>query len=1056
VTVLLAAFFGTFLLFLALGLLALVVTAALDRSLGKERALLAYAIAVVAIAWLLRPQAAPLTKDRKPKDLRLEAAVDPAAPLEFRGDLFARPKLPSLDRNPFREHSDTSPLPPVDLDRPPDVPLAFPLPPTVPGVAPPARRLYRGSLPAVATGDGTKIPAIPVDGFSTYVPKPEDVFDWILSGDKRFYVYIVAIDGVREGQPGFDGPKGLKWNLALSEGPPNFDKDWRELQVTYASIGPEDAAQKLVDDPAKARKRNVTTMRAGEKDRWFLRRTVDNIFFERLREKGNPNPEKLASEQLREVAVEMARVGETGKEDGAGHQRAVTLLEIALKQARERPGADALTSDLLAALVDAQRALHDERALLASLAAYVRQNPRRGDGLAGIGEVMVHGLFLPEGALAFLDRAIEVDANARAAHLARGDALTLLDDHAGALKAYGAASQSRAGPDASTSEAEAYLRLGRLADARRAADQALAAEAYNPRALLVKGAAQYAAGEVEGARDTFAQAATLPGEGAAGLPARRHRAEALFDLGLAEWRLGHGDAAREAFDAAEAALRSGSRRGRSGDEAVSPELGRALLSLSAGNGAEAAEALERARLEGPGISYIEMLSGVIALGRAVPVARPAPAPGTSESAPAPAAPTPVDVDAPAARRAFERALVLEPALFELDGWLAEARVAIAEAASAAGVPPAESAADFGAAIRFASRATARERSADPRNPDFLVREAGIRLRALHVSERRRFEEARTAADAVLQTIAREDRRALAIKGYANFRLGPYEGDLYDESIRNLQGVLDASPTDDPLKRYATETLERVKKWQSLELKVVGFNETKLSTEWEQDESKGVRGSPDQGRLRFWDSDRSKGAAQDGSMDEPLVRVRSEKMFDKQSFERLSVKLWLPKTDRQGQTVNNVTFGVQVQAPSKEKGLSKVAGIGLFYDKGKVAVRAGGSTEVAYRDGLVHRLTKDGQEVDWPDVEPGKAVVVEIEREDPKEGWLVVRLYPEGREDPRTGMLRDEDKKAFEVFRQKFASFRQAKSPAEVWFGGYSTKSQNWDLALDDLRIVRRR
>jgi tetratricopeptide (TPR) repeat protein len=1067
--VLVAAFFGTFLLFLALGLLALLVTAALDRAIGKERALLLWAVAIVGIAWLLRPVAPPRENPRpQVLDLAKLTKVDPSSPVDFAGDPFARTPIAPFERNPFREHSDTSSLPPIDVAPPPEVPLAFPLPPTVPSVGPAARRLYRGTLPAVAAGDGSKLPPIPVDGFSSYAPKPEDVFDWVVEAERRYYIYISQIDGVAEGAPGFER---LKWNLALQEGPPVFDKDWRELQVQWASIGPEEAAAKALGDVAKAKRKNVVTTRAGEKDRrWFLRRSVENLYVEALRRQGNPNPETLSAEQLKAAAAEMAQLGATGKEDGAGWDRAVRLLDLALAKARERAGSEGLQSEILVALVEAHRALHDERALLATLAAYASRNPREGEGAAWIGEVFVRGLHLPAGGLSFLDRAVALEPTLREAHLGRGDALTLLDDHAAALKAYGEATKLRAGPDAAVREAEAHLRLGRLADARRAADQALAAAPFDPRALLAKGAAQYAAGEVGAARDTFAQAATLPGEGAAGIAARRHRAEALYDLGVAEWRLGHGDAAREAFEALERALQSGAQRGRSADESVSVDLGLALLALGAGDDGAAREALERARAEAPGIAYVEMLAGVMALGRAVPTAAAAPAgaapaPAAPGAAPAPAAPAPVASDARSARLAFEKALALEPALAELDGWLAEARMQVAETSSAAGVPPMESAPDFDAAIRFAERAARREAEADPKNPDFRVREAALRLRAAHLPERRRFDEARRTAEAVVKSIAREDRRALAIQGYANYRLGPYgsypdggrEVDPYSEAIRNFQQVLDvpASP-DDPLRRYVATTLDRVKRWQALELKSIGFGETRMSAEWELDESKGVRASPDAGRLRFWDSDRAKGAFQDGTIDEPTVRARSEKQFDKLAFERLRVKVWIPKTDRTGQTINNVTFGVQVQAPSRPTGLSKVQGVGVFYDKGKVAVRVGGSADAARRDGLVHRVLKDGKEVDWPQDDPAKYVMVEIERVDAKDGWLVVRLYPQGSEDVPPGEKEEDHAARHEVFREKLGTFRATRGTAEVWFGGYSTKSQNWDVSVDDLHVVRQR
>ena len=58
----LASFFGSFLLYVALGLGALVVTAALDKIMGKERALLLYAAGVVGLTWAMKPAAPPAQK----------------------------------------------------------------------------------------------------------------------------------------------------------------------------------------------------------------------------------------------------------------------------------------------------------------------------------------------------------------------------------------------------------------------------------------------------------------------------------------------------------------------------------------------------------------------------------------------------------------------------------------------------------------------------------------------------------------------------------------------------------------------------------------------------------------------------------------------------------------------------------------------------------------------------------------------------------------------------------------------------------------------------------
>src|SRR5262249_14927117 len=143
-----------------------------------------------------------------------------------------------------------------------------------------------------------------------------------------------------------------------------------------------------------------------------------------------------------------------------------------------------------------------------------------------------------------------------------GDAYSRMGDHRHALDAYKKAQDIGTRSEGASRTAEAQLRLGSLTDARSAADAALSGNSLDARALVARGAVRSAAGDVEGARDTFRQAAVLPGDGPAGAGARRHRAEALYDLGLCEWRLAHGDAARAAFDACEQALRTGSQRGR--------------------------------------------------------------------------------------------------------------------------------------------------------------------------------------------------------------------------------------------------------------------------------------------------------------------------------------------------------------------------------------------------------------------------------------------------------------------------------------------------------------
>ncbi|HVG94037.1 MAG TPA: hypothetical protein VND21_06285, partial [Planctomycetota bacterium] len=106
-----AAFFTSFLLFLALGLLALAVTAALDRPIGKERALLLWALVILGITFALRPSA-PAPASPKPSSLVLKEGFDPTRPLGAGGDVLVRAALAPPTRNPFQEQSDTSALPP--------------------------------------------------------------------------------------------------------------------------------------------------------------------------------------------------------------------------------------------------------------------------------------------------------------------------------------------------------------------------------------------------------------------------------------------------------------------------------------------------------------------------------------------------------------------------------------------------------------------------------------------------------------------------------------------------------------------------------------------------------------------------------------------------------------------------------------------------------------------------------------------------------------------------------------------------------------------------------
>ena len=274
--------------------------------------------------------------------MKLEHA-DPTALLAPVGEVFSREPLPRDVRNAFMEQSDTNALPPERLSPPPGVALPFPLPPTIPGAGPEARRVYRGTLPTFKLGDGSKLPDVPVDSFSAYQPKPEDVFDWVMQAGQRYYVYIREIDDVKEEKKedlvAFHSAKGLKWNLALQEGPPNFPKEWKTLRVTIAAIGPEDQAKKLVSTVTKARNLNVTTISADQHERWFLRRTVENAFVEECRKNGSPNPADLSVDGLKLVAAEMGKLGDAGQGGREGLGEGDRGARAGARQVRAAPAA---------------------------------------------------------------------------------------------------------------------------------------------------------------------------------------------------------------------------------------------------------------------------------------------------------------------------------------------------------------------------------------------------------------------------------------------------------------------------------------------------------------------------------------------------------------------------------------------------------------------------------------------------------------------------------------------------------------------------------------------
>ena len=372
--VLAAGAFLTFLGFLFAGLLALVVTAALDKSLGKEKTLLLFSVLLLAVA-LTMCQPETVTVRGKPSADK----VVPAARVDIAGDPFARPELVAdpYSRNPFQKHSDTRALPPVVLEDPPWAPLSTSLPPTIPGPAPTSRHLLRGEFPKATPGDGSTIPTIPDAVFADYQPVAEDVYDAVVKAGRKTYVYIRAIrEGGQwypEGDPRYDA---LKWALVRKT------TGWDQLQVEGALVGAEEAASKFLEPAQIASKsrENRTTVAADQFDEWVLRATVDNLYREVLRRHGLERDLAASTDiaELRAAAAEMAEIGRTGKDGKAGWRHASELLELALIQARER-GVPALRAEMLQELVDAYVALRDEQSVLRALAEYANVSASRPD-----------------------------------------------------------------------------------------------------------------------------------------------------------------------------------------------------------------------------------------------------------------------------------------------------------------------------------------------------------------------------------------------------------------------------------------------------------------------------------------------------------------------------------------------------------------------------------------------------------------------------------------------------------------------------------------------------
>lgn len=1047
-TPIVAGAFGTFALFLGLGLLALVVTAALDALLGKERALFVYALGLLALtAFVLRPEAPAATTGRPPAE-KLLATLPSARTLAQ--DLVGRPPFEGSGaearRNGFRRWSDTRPLPPVTLDTPPEIPLEFPLPPTVPGPAPAARRLLRGTVPALPEADASSPIDVPVLTFTEYAVKPDDVYDWVeMTTSPKVFCAIVAINGVRASDPKF---RALQRQLAAGE-------DLERMTVEWAYIGSEKEASKSLDPASVARRSKVGRSTDPATDKkfvsWHLKRSVENEYDDAVRQAlGSETVEATQNlAGLKRAAERMAGVGRDGKEGGEGWRRAAKLLARALEIARANVADRNVEAELLVSQVEAFRALNDETAVLQALTQYAAAAPTNARPWVLLGELALTRLHLFEDALGYFAKARSLDPGNEAAILGEGDAYTRLGRHAEALQAYDRAAGSY---DAQVRRAEAALRLGNLAKAMAAAEAALQQVPDAPRALLVRGAVLYTKGtDLGGAKSAFQMAAVSSAE--AGV----WRAQALYDLGLACWRLGETRAAAAAFDACEAALRMGAAPSRFPDETVSPSLGRALVAFAMKPADPAAppaaapdpaapaapaltvhreglgEYLAAAREEARRSCYLEHFAGVLASSQG---------------------------NASAAIKSLRRALLLAPDATELDGWLAlnHLRWAFARASRPEGSVGGGASRDreerrleailaqkaedhFEAAVAFAARASDGDVAADPKSTLAVLRETWVRLQAEHLSPRKRFELALAAVEKVL---ARSDQRehpaALALRGYGFYRQGG--DDNYDKCLRDLALVLDKVP-DKPeapwseWRAYAAKTLARVAHWRSLEEKTISFEgQTKLTPDWHTVENGGVQLLVEGGALSF-----GKQAARNGSILEPNVVLINQTLFEKNTFEELSLRVSIPTTGAGG-AVNNVVFGIGVQGVTSTSGAGAGAvparhpGVAVFYDKAKVAARIGTGILKEWKDGEVKRVRDEaGNESTWPQ---GDWVTIRVVREDAAQG--LVSIY-----------FNDDEKP---VVSDRISGFKGASGKAELWIGGWSATAMPFDIKVKDIRIVR--
>ncbi len=986
--IVLAGAFGTFMGYVFLGLLALPVTAMLHRAIGKERALLAWSGAILLITVFGCQPEGPSSKGGK---AGVERRV-PAADLVRKGDPYARAELAGAEgRNVFTPYSDTRDLPPVSLDAPPWIPLHFALPPTIPGPAPGYRKVLRGAKPSATAGDGSAISEIPESAFADYERQPEDVYDWVLNGGKPYYIYLLAIQDETgkwhaEGTTGYER---LKWILK------GTGDGYEKLSAKSALVGFEEKAKTRVDDLAiiKARTLNTVEKRSTEQpDGWYLRRTVANLYHEALVRHGiNPLTELSEitdPDKLRRAAKEMAEVGETGKEAKEGWRRAATLLETALVEIRANRG-PAERAEALLELLQAYKALRDEQAVLRTLAEYMETAPNSAQARTWLGELHLRGMQLPGEALRYFRAALARDGRHAPALIGKGDALSFVGQHKLALASYSLAQSD----EGRLRRAQAQLRIGDLDAARGTAESLLSRDAANAGAMLVRACVLYAQGDLETARGAFESVAT-------NVDAQDLRAQACYNLGLACLRLGQTKAAMDAFAACETALSLGSSAGPTPDETVSPSFGRALVAYATGDESAMRTFLDKARREASRSSYIEMFGGMVAS---------------------------LDGNDASAIRALDAALRNAPGYADLDGWLGLTYLRLGASAVATGDDSKNSAETFERAIAFSNRAANRASRTDGSSYEERLRESLVRIGAQHLPSRQRYQRALDAALKIINNnLLREQPAGLAIAGFCYFQLGDYR-----ECIRKFQAVIDVVAEDDATwskwRMYAAEQLKAVKHWRSLEEKIVTFKGGRLDQEWDSGQSGGPKILILDGVLTFEGT-----AAKDGNLAKPIIWAKTAKLFDRGSFEQLTMRIKIPR-EKSGQATNNITFGVQIGQDTRSSGArTKRPGIGIFYDRNKIAVRVQGGQIKRYKDGNVTRL--DPAQL-WP---ASEEVVLRIVRLDAQKGTVAVYLNDEL------------------VLQDDVSAFKTSRGKAALWIGGYSTAEQDFDVGVTDIRVVRRK